>query len=238
MFSQDQKLDQSGPISEINFLPRAIDAVIFDMDGVLTDTEPVHFAATNSVLKAEGFEISWEQYEPFIGTAEPSMWDFLERQFRLNNTRDSYRDAYNLAVLALLQEKVDALPGAHEAVRSVRAAGLRVGLASSSRQAWVEATLRGAAFEGAFEVIVSGDMVERGKPAPDIFLRAASLLAVDPDRCLVLEDSPRGIAGAKAAGMKAIGVRSRYQLDLSAADDIVDSIAAFDIEDHLHQQYP
>lgn len=233
MFSQDQRLDEKGPITEITIGQASLDAVIFDMDGVLTDTEPVHFAATNSVLNAEGAAMTWEQYQPFIGTAEPSMWEFLEREFNLRGQRDGYRAAYNSAVLALLAERVAVLPGARAAVTLVRERGLKLGLASSSRRAWVDATLKGAGFQGWFEAVVSGDMVEHGKPAPDIFLLTAEMLGVGVGRCLVLEDSPRGITAARAAGMVAVGVRSRYALDLSEADVIIDSIAAFDIEEYL-----
>ncbi|MPZ22094.1 MAG: HAD-IA family hydrolase [Dehalococcoidia bacterium] len=210
-------------------------AVIFDMDGVLTDTEPVHFRATNVVLATVGRAMTWEQYAPFIGRAEPEMWDYMRDHFGLDNSENAQGNAYSRAVLELLEEGTEAIPGAQRAVLSAKEAGLLTAVASSSRESWVLATLRGAGLLGEFDAIVAGDMVKRGKPDPEIFLAAAGMLMVQPSACLVVEDSPHGIAAAAAAGMFAIGVRSRFELDLAAADDVIDSIADFRARDYLPQ---
>ncbi|MEX2237310.1 MAG: HAD family phosphatase [Dehalococcoidia bacterium] len=216
-------------------MKRKIAAVIFDMDGVLTDTEPVHFAATNAVLAGEGKAMTWEQYEPFIGTAEPAMWKFIDEVIGLTGDHGAFSELYNTAALESLTAGVEVLPGAREAVAMVRERGLKAGLASSSRAAWVEATLKSAGLTGQFDAIVAGDMLPpgRGKPEPDIFRLTAERLGVAPGECVVLEDSPRGITAARAAGMLAVGVRSKYKLDLSEADDVIDGIADFDIDRYL-----
>jgi HAD superfamily hydrolase (TIGR01509 family) len=207
-----------------------LQAVIFDMDGVLTDTEPAHFAATNAVLAELNHPpLTWDQYAPYIGTAESAFWRFLEEDIGLKDDVARFVERYGEEVLRLLQQNVDVLPGARAAVERVREARVKTALASSSRREWVEATLKGADFQGLFDVVISGEMVENGKPAPDIFLLAAATLGVPPESCLVLEDSPRGIEAAKAAGMLAVGVRSSYEMDLSQADDIIPRIAAFDL---------
>lgn len=212
----------------------SISAVIFDMDGVLTDTEPAHFAATNAVLaELNRPPLTWDQYAPYIGTAESAFWRFLEEEIGLKDEVGHFVRRYGEEVLRLLQEKVEVLPGAHETIEAVRAAGLKTAIASSSRREWVDATLKSARLEGLFDVVISGEMVEHGKPAPDIFLLAAAQLGVAPEACLVLEDSPRGIDAAKAAGMLAIGVRSAYEMDLSAADEVIANIAAFNPADYL-----
>jgi HAD superfamily hydrolase (TIGR01509 family) len=209
-------------------MKRPLQAVIFDMDGVLTNTEPAHFAATNAVLAELNRQpLTWEQYAPYIGTAESAFWRFLEEEIGLKDDVDHFVRRYGEEVLRLLQDKVEILPGARRAVENTRQTGLKTALASSSRREWVEATLKGAGLEGLFEAVISGEMVEHGKPAPDIFLLAAEKLGVSPEACVVLEDSPRGIEAAKAAGMLAVGVRSQYEMDLSQADQVIDSIAAF-----------
>jgi HAD superfamily hydrolase (TIGR01509 family) len=215
----------------------ALRAVIFDMDGVLTDTEPVHFAATNAVLAEQQKSLTWKEYEPFIGTAEPAMWDYLESARGLSGKRSHFRARYNEEVLMRLAAEVTVLPGAREALSRVKDHGLMAGLASSSRLDWVTATLRGARLEGQFDTVVSGDMMpgEKGKPEPDIFLLTAERLGVAPDSCLVLEDSPRGIAAAKRANMVTIGVRSPYNLDLSEADDVIGGVAEFDLLRYLQR---
>jgi HAD superfamily hydrolase (TIGR01509 family) len=209
-------------------MKRPLQAVIFDMDGVLTNTEPAHFAATNAVLAELNRQpLTWEQYAPYIGTAESAFWRFLEEEIGLKENVSRFVERYGEEVLRLLQHNVEVLPGARRAVENTRQTGLKTALASSSRREWVEATLKGAGLEGLFEAVISGEMVEHGKPAPDIFLLAAEKLGVSPEACVVLEDSPRGIEAAKAAGMLAVGVRSQYEMDLSQADQVIDSIAAF-----------
>ena len=213
---------------------RPLRAVIFDMDGVLTDTEPAHFAATNAVLAELNREpLTWDQYAPYIGTAESAFWRFLEEEIGLKENVSHFAQRYGEEVLRLLEQRVEALPGARDVVTSVRDIGLKSALASSSRREWVAATLKGAELEDLFEVVISGEMVANGKPAPDIFLLAAEKLGVPPQTCLVLEDSPRGIQAAKTAGMLAIGVRSEYEMDLTPADEVIQDIAAFDVTHYL-----
>jgi HAD superfamily hydrolase (TIGR01509 family) len=217
-------------------MKRALRAVIFDMDGVLTDTEPAHFAATNAVLAELNHKpLTWDQYAPYIGTSESTFWHFLEEDIGLKENVKRFVQRYGEEVLRLLGEKVEALPGARKAIEATREAGLKTALASSSRAEWVAATLHGADLQGLFEVVISGEMVEHGKPAPDIFLLAAQQLGVLPEACLVLEDSPRGIEAAKAAGMLAIGVRSAYEMDLSQADDVIENIAVFSPDQYMAQ---
>ena len=108
---------------------------------------------------------------------------------------------------------------------------MRVGLASSSRQLWIAATLHALALSTAFDAVVAGDEVAHGKPDPEIYLRAAHLLEVAPARCLAIEDSPNGVLSAAAAGMRVLGVRTSRTADVSlpGATWIVASLEDFDL---------
>jgi beta-phosphoglucomutase-like phosphatase (HAD superfamily) len=116
-----------------------------------------------------------------------------------------------------------------------RELGLRLGVASSSRRIWIDATLSSLGLAGTFDAIVSGDDVERGKPDPRIYLLAAQRVGIPPPRCLAIEDSPNGIESARQAGMVVLGVRTAYtaHLRLDGAERIVDSLAELDISGEL-----
>jgi HAD superfamily hydrolase (TIGR01509 family) len=107
-----------------------------------------------------------------------------------------------------LREPLEPASGARELIEQLRARGLKLAVASSSPRVWVEATLAALGLAESFEAIVAGDEVARSKPDPEIFLRAAEKLGVAPAHCLVIEDSPGGVAGAVAAGMRVVAVRS------------------------------
>ncbi|MFQ5872839.1 MAG: HAD family hydrolase, partial [Dehalococcoidia bacterium] len=121
-------------------------------------------------------------------------------------------------------------PGVHELLDGMKARGLRLGLASSSQGNWVEAVLTTLGIQDRFDVVVSGEMVTKGKPDPEIFLTTARRLAVESARCLVIEDSPHGIRAGKRAGMRVMAVVTPLtrDLDLSEADQVVDSLEQFD----------
>src|SRR5207244_8549464 len=97
-------------------------------------------------------------------------------------------------------------PGVRELIAAARAAGKRLALASSSKRAWIDATLSALALDDVFEAIVAGEEVATGKPAPDIYLEAARRIGVAPERCIAIEDSPKGVVSANAAGMYVIGL--------------------------------
>ncbi len=202
-----------------------IQAVIFDMDGVLVDTEPRHFAALNAVLASEGYRLAPEDNRLFLGLTLERTWDLVIERFGLTGSRRDYHDRYDRAVLAELEQPLDPAPGVRQLLAATRAAGLALALASSSRRAWVTATLRSLGLADCFPVIVAGDEVTAGKPDPEIFLTAARRLGIPPEHCLVIEDSPAGIEAARRAGMPVVAVRTSLTegLDLPA-DRVVDDL--------------
>ncbi len=207
------------------------DALAFDMDGVLVDSEPLHLEATRSVLKSEGVEVSWEVFTEYVGTTVNDTWRDLIGRYGLKGRLDDYLRRYEEAVLKILARKLEPEPGVKELIDAARQRGTRLALASSSRQSWITATLAGLAMDDVFEVVVCGEAVAHGKPAPDIYLETARRLAISPQRCVAIEDAPKGVAAAKAAGMYAVGVRKPYndEAGLASADTILKSLEEFDL---------
>ncbi|MGD9934214.1 MAG: HAD family hydrolase [Dehalococcoidia bacterium] len=181
---------------------------MFDMDGVLVDGEPLHFQAVNQLLADEGRSITLDQYRPYMGTK--SGWSEFVADFGLRHPREHYAPRYNELILAQYRSALAPLPGAIEAVETLRRAAIPVALASSSARPWVEACLEGIGLAGAFAVTVTGTDIVNGKPDPEIYLAAAHALGVPPPECLAIEDAPAGIAAAVAAGMTCWAVRTEY----------------------------
>ena len=182
------------------------------MDGVLVDGEPLHFDAVNLLLGEEGKSISLERYKPYMGTK--SGWSDMIRDLGLGRTRSYYSERYNGLILDQYRRRSVPTPGAVALVQGLRRAGVPVAVASSSVRPWVEACLGRMALLDAFDVLVSGSDVERGKPDPAIYLTAAARLGVDPRGCLAIEDAPAGIESARRAGMVCWAVRTDYTRDL------------------------
>ncbi|MDQ6672425.1 MAG: HAD family phosphatase [Chloroflexota bacterium] len=207
------------------------DAIIFDMDGVLIDSEPLHFEVLNEVLAADGQALSRAENEEFIGATTETMWRTLIARRGLLRSMDDYKARYDEILLRELLQPRDPAPGVLALVRRGRELGMRLGVASSSRRIWIDATLRSLDLSGAFDAIVSGDDVARGKPDPQIYQLAAQYLRIVPPRCLAIEDSPNGVQSARGAGMVVLGVRTPYtaHLQLDGAERIVDSLAELDL---------
>ncbi len=203
---------------------RRFAAVVFDMDGVLVDGEPLHFRAVNRLLAAEGRSLSLEEYKPFMGTK--AGWRQMVETLGLSLSPDEYRDRYNALILEEYRQNAQPLPGAIELVRQLRAVDMPVALASSSAAEWVEACLERVGLVDAFDVIVTGSEVHRGKPDPEIYLLAAERLGILPTACLALEDAPAGIEAARRAGMTVWAVLTPYTegLDLGAPDRVLRSL--------------
>ena len=201
-------------------------AVIFDMDGLLLDTETLWHAAETDLFRRHGGEFTWDDKMAVIGTS----YDFTSVYFadRLGLPRDR-GPALVTEMLELMHERVrrqvDARPGAVELVARLRELeGVALGLASNSPRFLVDDALATAGMADAFDTIVTSDDVEHAKPAPDIYLLACERLGVDPSNALALEDSASGITAAKAAGLTVIGVPQYAETDASAADHVVDSL--------------
>lgn len=191
-------------------------AVIFDMDGVLVDGEPLHFQAVNELLSEEGLSISLEAYKPYMGTK--TGWQDMARDLGLRRPLDEYAARYRELMLEKYRAHAVPLPGARELVTSLASAGVPLAVASSSIRPWVEACLERLGLLDAFDVIVTGSEVLEGKPHPEIYLLTAKRLETPAPACLAFEDAPAGILSARAAGMTVWAVRTEYTRGLPLPD--------------------
>ncbi len=205
-------------------------AVIFDMDGVLVDSEHIHAAVFDRMLANEGFDYPPEEVlQDGLGrTFQSQMGELIDR-LGLDKPLEHYAALFEEGILGRLSEEGVPCPGAARLLDDLKQRGCKLGLASSSASGIVHGTLAILGFKDSFEVVVSGDMATASKPAPDIFLLAAQRLGVQPEDCVVVEDSPRGVEGAKRAGMFVVAVRTGPvpESEIASADRVISSLEDF-----------
>lgn len=201
-------------------------AVVFDMDGLLLDTETLWHESEVELFARHGAEFTWDDKMAVIGTsAEITAGYFAKRLGTDPAGGAALVDEMVELMHGRVRRQVEARPGAVELVRRLRALGtVRLGLASNSPRFLVTDALATAGLSDAFDAVVTSSDVERAKPAPDIYLRVCAELGVDPADALALEDSASGVAAAKAAGLVCIGVPQYAETDVSAADRVVESL--------------
>lgn len=199
-------------------------AVIFDMDGLLLDTEVVWQDAEERLFAAHGEVFTREDKLAVIGTdfAFTARY-FAERLGQPPEAGPALVEEMVMAMYDLLQQDVAGRPGALELVTRLRGR-VPLGLASNSPRRLVDAALESARLTDAFAVIVTSDDVAHSKPAPDIYLLVCERLGLAPKDVLALEDSASGVASAKAAGLTCIAVPQFAETDVAAADRIIDSL--------------
>lgn len=211
-------------------------AVIFDMDGVLTDSEPLICAAAIAMFLEHGVIAHPEDFQPFVGTGEDRyIGGVAERHGITLDLQAAKHRTYEIYLKAL-PGRLRAFPGALTLVRACRGAGLRTAVASSADWIKVDANLNAIGMPPAeWDAIVTAEDVRHKKPAPDIFLAAARKLGLPPAACVVIEDAINGIDAARAAGMHCIAVAQSFPAHrLSHADLVKTTIADVTLEDLPH----
>jgi HAD superfamily hydrolase (TIGR01509 family) len=189
-------------------------AVIFDCDGTLVDSEPLARIAWERSLSPYGYTIDDAEYATLIGLPYLKVHCFFAERVPGLVAPDAFWETYSGALFELIDTELEPFDDALETIRELRVLGIPVAVASSSPRARLDRTLRRAGLADAFPVSVAGDEVTHGKPAPDMFLAAAQRLGVAPERCAVIEDSPPGVVAGLAAGMHTVGVaRDGARLD-------------------------
>ena len=199
-----------------------VTAVIFDMDGVLTDSEPLICAAATAMFQELGLRVQKEDFTPFIGTGENRYLGGVAAKYGLPFDIPAGKKRTYEIYLEMAPTQLRAFPGARDFVRACRAAGYRTALASSADPIKIEANLQiiGLPPSG-WDGITTGEEVELKKPAPDIFLISAQKLGLRPAQCVVIEDAVNGIEAAKAAGMRCVAVAQTFPADLLRQADLV-----------------
>ncbi len=183
-----------------------IEAIIFDLDGLLVDSEPCWDAARRALAAEAGvFDWNSDDHRACMGVSTRAWAEYMIRRLRLDLTWQETAAAIVGRMQATYRRAIPYLPGAVEAV-TLAAAHFPTGLASGSERSLIDIVVADAALRGKFRAVVCTDTMPRGKPAPDVYLEAARLLGVRPERCACLEDSGNGILAGAAAGMKVIAV--------------------------------
>lgn len=211
-----------------------LEAVLFDLDGVLIDSEPWHLAANQELCAELGFKLRMEEYADFIGKSSSEMWTYFKTKYALPPTVSELVRRQIRKNIQMLPGNEDGLnKGVRPLLQSLQEKGVRCGVASSSPLDYIKAVLEKYKLFPFFQAVVTGENMAEGKPAPDIFLHTAKLLGVQPDYCVVIEDSEHGVKAAKAGGMKCVGLRNPNSgaQDLLLADMIVLSLAEISLVD-------
>lgn len=175
------------------------------MDGTIIDTEPYWMEAEEDVVEAHGGQWSQAQAFQLVGNALIVSGRIIKEQTGIALSAEQIVDALLERVIAKLREHVPWRPGARELLLEAREAGLPCALVTMSYESFARVLVESLP-PGTFEVIVTGDMVERGKPDPEPYLRAAKELALAPDQCVAIEDSATGVRSAVAAGVPTVVV--------------------------------
>ena len=202
-------------------------AVLFDLDGTLVDSEPLHTEAVLRLLRDRSVDLKASDLDRFIGISSSVMWGEMRERFGFAEPVESLKSLQHRANVEMLEDSESILiPGVLPLLRDLRDRGIRSAVASSSTRDYIETVLSKYELDSLFDVVVSGEEVPRGKPRPDVFLRAAELLGVEPGSCVVIEDSDNGLTAAREAGIRSIGFRNPNsgRQALSLADRIVDDI--------------
>lgn len=194
-----------------------IRAVIFDMDGVLTDSEPVINTAAIAGLREYGIEPKPEDFHPFVGMGEDRYIGGVAEKYGLQYRPEMKRRVYEI-YLEILPGLIRSFPGVHELLYRLRELKVHLAVASSADRIKVEANLRAIEVDLTwFGTVVVGEDVVHKKPSPDIFLCAAGKLGVIPGECCVVEDALNGIEAARAAGMRCVAVAQSFPEDRLAS---------------------
>lgn len=221
--------------------------VIFDMDGVIIDSEPIHQECERRVFALLGIRVSEEEHDALIGTTDKTMWERLGKAHDLPIKAGEIIELKKSLYMEYLKRDTHLKPiiGVTDLIVSLAKNGFTLALASSSPRQQIDYILERFDMKDFFMTTVSGEEVENGKPDPDIFLKAASRAGVKPHVCTVIEDSFNGITAAKKAGMKSIGFinPASGSQDLIGADLMIRSfqelsparILALLPQEHPHQ---
>jgi HAD superfamily hydrolase (TIGR01509 family) len=204
-------------------------AVIFDLDGLMVDSEPIALEVWREVLTPYGVQLSAQVYSRVIGLEPRRGAGMMIEIFDLPMSVDELLKTYWQHRTEVMEQRIDPQPGLLELIDTLDQAGLRLGVASNSPHFYVLRILAAIGLDRRMACTVGSDQVQAGKPAPDVYLSAAECLQVRPEACLAIEDSPAGVEAVHTAGMRCVAVPNRELAggDFSLADMTFGSLDAF-----------
>lgn len=207
-------------------------AVIFDMDGVVVNTEPIGYAANQKMYKTLGITVPDEVYATFIGNSDKNIIQKLKDLYPINKTHEKlleekysyYFEAFDNAA------DLELLPGVKELIINLHSNGMKLLLASSASKRKIEAVFTRFGLHPYFDAKISGEDFEFSKPNPAIFIEAVKQSGFTKEECIIIEDSTNGINAATAAGVYCIGYKSEHSMgqDTSLADEVITDFKELD----------
>ena len=209
-----------------------LEAVLWDLDGVIADTGDYHYLAWVDVFGKRGATFTREHFMHHFGQRHDTIIhsvlgrDISQEEFDAitREKQENYRRR--------VADNIKPLPGAVELIKSLEQHGIKTAIASSAPPENVDIIIRGLGIEGCFQAFARGTEVAEGKPSPLVFLLAAEKLGVEPGNCVVIEDAVAGVAAAKSAGMKCVAVTNSHPVGkLKKADLVVDTLEAVGVSD-------
>jgi len=212
-----------------------IKGIIYDMDDLMVDSDPLHSLAWNETLNKYGYnfsDISEDVRSSFIGRKAVDFSKAMVEYFKMDlDYKSFYQEKYR-TFLKLVKERLEPMPGLIKSLTLFKKNNYKIALATSGSKEYVDIVMERFQIRSYFDDIISGDDVKIGKPNPESYLLSSKKLGLKPSECLVLEDATKGIESAKGAGCKCIAIRNPHTppQDYSKADMILDSLNDITIE--------
>lgn len=210
-----------------------IDTIIFDMDGVIVDSELYWKTADIDLISSIIPEWNKDYENKIVGLSLPDLYNFLKINFNTSMTEKEFRKFYEYAATEIYSMKTALLPNFTAFIKNLREEKFKTAIASSSPVRWINIVLNRFDLSRFFDKTFSAEeIICKGKPHPDIYLHTAKHLGKKPEQCIVIEDSMNGVTSAKTAGMKCIAIRNGFndEQDLSKADLIINNFSDLSLD--------
>ncbi len=210
-----------------------IKGLVFDMDGVIIDSEPIHIDLTVQVMRDIGKEPLPSEIYEFIGVINEEMWPILIARHDIKESPEELMERQMTYVKKrFFEDKLEPIDGIPQLMQAAKKQGMKIALATSSPRYFAEHILKNVGVEAYFDALVTADEISTGKPNPEIYAKAALALGLEPGECVAVEDACKGIQAAKGAGMKCIGFKNPNsgEQDTTQADFVVSSIRDITLE--------
>ncbi|MBW7997679.1 MAG: HAD family phosphatase [Candidatus Glassbacteria bacterium] len=207
------------------------EAALYDLDGLIVDSEPLHGVASEKALNVYGRsleELSDEVRGSFYGKRVIDIASLVVDSLGLDIPPQRWADERHAIFMELIENGVDLMPGMRQSLSLFRESGIKAAVVSSGVGRYVRRLLEITGLDGDFDTVVTGDEVRKGKPDPECFLEGARRLGARPGRCIVLEDAWAGIRAGRAAGMAVIAVRNEFNANYNGAHVVLDSLDGLD----------